>query len=192
MKKETLRLFVAVDLSDPIKADLSSLVGEFRRLAPEERWVRPEAIHLTLKFLGWTLKERVGTIEEAIAESIRPFRAFSLEVRGVGVFPNLHGPRVVWVGVIDHGTTLAHLCASVDAGLEPLGFSREERPFRPHLTLGRLAEGRRVPRDLVDAIAGKAQNPFGVFKVKAVTLMQSDLSPGGSIYTPLAKALLAA
>ena len=194
-----IRAFVAVDLDADGRKALTRAqevardrtLREFSRLAPEARvqWVRPDSIHLTLKFLGEIDDTKVEEIRRVLAPAIQAQARFSVEVGGFGVFPDLRAPRVLWVGLSgqhDETVTLARLAAEVDSGLDALGFPREARPFNPHLTLARIKErSREVGKALGDSGLLSQTETFGSLMVGTVALMRSELKPSGAVYTRL-------
>jgi len=176
----TIRAFIAVDLGDAARraaAELSrALAG-----APggdTVRWVRPEALHVTLRFLGDVERSRTAEIAAGVAERLARVAPFRLELGGAGVFPSARQPRVVMLALAPEAP-LAALADAVERGVTALGFEPEARAFRPHLTLGRV-RGRRAPE-----LSGAAPPPPSPFQVRETLLYQSQLGPGGSRYTPL-------
>jgi len=183
-----LRSFVAVEIPSSIRQALGALQAKLRG-SGEVKWVRPESIHLTLKFLGEIQPEAVAEIRETLGEVTRRHEPFSVRVSGVGCFPGLSQPRVVWVGLSGDGGRLRSLQGDVESAMERLGFPKEERPFRPHLTLGRVRSPR--GRDLLVArIRALEETELGEFTVRSVVQFQSELHPSGARYTPLWEALL--
>ena len=194
-----IRAFVAVDLDADGRKALARAqelakdrtLRELSRSAPDARiqWVRPDSIHLTLKFLGEIADTRAEEIRRALAPAIQAQARFSVEVGGFGVFPDLRAPRVLWVGLSgqrDEAVTLARLAAEVDSGLDALGFPREGRPFNPHLTLARIKErAREVGKALAASGLLSQTERFGSLTVDAVSLMRSELKPSGAVYTRL-------
>ena len=136
----TLRTFIAIELDEELKADLQRVQDRLReQVAPRSvRWVRPEAIHLTLKFLGDTPAGEGGGSQGCACQAAAQVSPFRFTVGGLGCFPNTRRPRVVWVGLQEPTGALARLRDAVEAQVAPLGFPTETRPFRPHLTLGRV------------------------------------------------------
>jgi 2'-5' RNA ligase len=182
---EKIRAFIAIELPDEVKADLSLVQS---RLKPERhpyvKWVSTDGIHLTLKFLGDIDQEKVLPIAEAMAGAAQKASPFRLEVGGLGAFPNLGRPQVLWVAVGGEVEKLASLQRAIDHSLVALGFSSETRPFTPHLTLGRLrerasAEERRRIGEALLAAKGEEVVPF---QVAELSLMRSTLTPKGAIY----------
>ena len=183
-----MRLFIAVELPDGIRAGLAGLVATLRGKLPEVRWVRPEGIHLTLRFLGEVAREDVAglaaQLKTHIPGALAPFEA---RVRGLGTFPETGRPRVIWVGVMPEpaSTSLAVLQERVEQGVAAASLSRmaaETRPFRPHLTLGRWGEGRPSTgfREILEAMG---PSDCGSFTISSAALMQSVTAPGGARYT---------
>lgn len=190
---EQIRTFIAIELPDNIRAALdrlqSSLKSERQLFV---RWAHPEGIHLTLKFLGNIGAERVPKIAEAMAGACLGIPAFRLELNGLGVFPNLRSPRVVWVGLIGEVEKLLQLQARVEQAFNPLGFPAEDRSFTPHLTLGRLREGtlREERLRFGELVASTPAETMPSFDVDAVSLMRSQLAPSGAVYSRLESASL--
>jgi 2'-5' RNA ligase len=148
------------------------------------RWVNPEKIHLTIKFFGSVEESRIDSIFKSIEEPIRDTSPFSIKVRGIGAFPNLRNPRVIWMGLADGREVLISLQKQIEAQLEKIGFEPEDRPFEPHLTLGRMKSSR-GKEELVGRMEKHKEEEFGDLKVERVVLFKSDLRPSGPIYTPL-------
>jgi RNA 2',3'-cyclic 3'-phosphodiesterase len=193
-----LRTFIAVELDARLKTALVEAQASLRHsVSPRAvRWVQPEGIHLTLKFLGDTPLDRIEGIKAALAGAAGQVAPFTVTLGGMGCFPDLRRPRVVWLGV--HGPTgsLACLWQAVESRVAPLGFPTEKRPFSPHLTLGRVqsyVSGSEL-RDIgqvVAASAADASGPLGEMAVTAVAYIKSDLRPTGAVYTTLFEAALA-
>jgi 2'-5' RNA ligase len=185
MTAATLRAFVAAD----IPPAAITLLGEFQEALKRRRfpvrWVKPAGIHLTLKFLGNIPTEDAAPLATAMDEAAAGLSAMSLAIRGVGVFPGLRKARVLWAGLSGDIEALFRLQAAVEARLEALGFARERRPFKAHLTLGRFS-GHVDPGQLAEALQASASFGSDPFAVKTVTLFKSDLKPAGAVYSPLA------
>ncbi len=176
-----MRLFVAVDLPDPLVAALARLIDRLRPTA-RIRWSPPENLHITTKFIGEWPEPRLGEVESALAALPRR-EPFEIQVRGLGFFPNPHHPRVFWAAV--HApAALGELARQTDDAVARLGVERESRAFSPHLTLARIKEP--VPmQPLREAIAALPDTDFGAFTVDRFYLYRSQLHPGGSIYSRL-------
>jgi 2'-5' RNA ligase len=183
-----VRLFVAVELDQEVRAHLGSVQSTMRGVCPGVRWVLPEQMHLTLKFLGEVADRRVAEVAAALERAAGGSRACTLTLRGCGCFPPGGAPRVVWVGVEEPTGALAECAAAVEGSLEDLGFPREQRPFSAHVTLGRVRDdaGGGALRSKVSATsAGPWTQP-----VERIVLMSSVLSPKGASHTPVAACTL--
>jgi 2'-5' RNA ligase len=185
------RLFVALEPPDPVRRRLAALADELRRAAGraagEVRWVPPENVHLTLQFLGAVPEERVAGIEAALRDAAAAAgRPLSLSLHGAGGFPNARRPRVLWAGLEGDVAPLAALVAEMGARLAKLGYPPEDRPFSPHLTLGRARDGRGAP-GLAGALAAAAQAEGTPWRATELVLFESHLSPKGPRYEALAR-----
>ena len=183
---EGMRVFLAVEVPLPIIKNIQKIQDILRRQVQGAiRWVRPEGVHLTLKFFGEVSSEEAGKIITAAAERTVTVPPFELEARGLGVFPDVNRPRVIWLGIAGEVGPLLLLQRELEETFGRLGFPKEERPFRAHLTLGRIKVPRGVP-GLAGALEAAAAGRAGSFRVEEAALFQSELTPGGAIYTRLA------
>lgn len=184
-----IRTFVAVTISPALKGKIGELLTELALPQYDVKWVRPENLHLTLKFLGNVEEERVDTIAEVIEEVARSSRPFRLHLGGLGAFPNRRRPRVIWAGMTEGGRRLDQIAARLETGLGPLGFAQEKRRFSAHLTLGRTRSAKGL-NELVRRIDQYSDFELGEMQVEDISLFASDLRPAGPIYTGLYKATL--
>lgn len=189
-----MRIFIGIDLDDEIRSKIACFLDGVRGFAPDARWVRPESLHITLKFIGEQKPEQV----EAISERLRRVDSSAMDIRlgGHGFFPTAKAPRVFWIA-IQAGQELAQLATHVDAGVAELGVPREDRPFSPHLTLARGGGGSGSPKwrqgdgpnstfaVLEKRLAAMGELDFGTMTAREFILYQSQLSPKGSKYTKL-------
>lgn len=183
-----IRSFIAIEVPQGIKKGISEIQERLKRIGADVSWTRPEGIHLTLKFLGEVEEERLAKIQKAIKEASKGFSPFVIEFGGIGVFPNLKAPRVIWVG-IKESEKLNSLQDAIESETERLRFKREARAFTPHLTLGRVRSSRN--RDaLIRAMEEFEKIELGSLNVEDVSLMRSELRPKGAIYTQIGKVLL--
>ncbi len=186
---EQIRTFIAVELEQPQRDALRRIQEMLKRdrAARYVRWVAPESIHLTLKFLGAVDSSRISELQTAIAEASRGIPPFTLRISGVGAFPNTRRPRVIWAGLAGDTSAAAQLAERIEAECAKLGFPREERPFSPHLTLGRIKrEVSSSDQQFVGDMVAKAQvGELSTIDARGVTLMKSDLRPTGATYTRL-------
>jgi RNA 2',3'-cyclic 3'-phosphodiesterase len=196
MSDEILRTFIAIELDETLRSAIARVQGKFKRLAPpgSVKWVAPEGIHLTLKFLGDTPAGRLGEIEAALRAACEGSPPFEFSVEGRGCFPNTRRPRVVWVAVHDKGQMLARLQASVEKYVAPVGWPTEERRFSPHLTLGRVHKGASPAAEAAvgQMVEQSVVEQIGVQRVTTVHLIESELRPTGAVYTALVSVPLAA
>jgi 2'-5' RNA ligase len=186
-----IRSFIAIDFPDETRKALEDIQKELQQCGAGVRWVKPSSIHLTLKFLGNIHPTQVEDIALAVAQEIRDHPPITLRAAGLGAFPNLRKPRVIWIGMEGEVQRLKGIQARIENALEPLGFVREKRGFRPHLTIGRVKD-RRWLQSLVDAMATLDMKPFNSFDADEIILYKSDLRPTGAIYTKLHRMPLAA
>jgi 2'-5' RNA ligase len=189
-----MRLFVAIDIDDDIRSRIARFLDGVREFAPDLRWVRPESLHVTLKFIGEKTEDEVETINRALTTIAAD--SFELSFRGYGFFPGARAPRVFWIGS-EGGSKLTSLAATVDETLAQLGIPKEEHAFNAHLTLARGGGGsgsRRRNRGgpnhsfqrLQEKLAALAAPEFGTMTAREFFLYQSQLGRGGSKYTKLA------
>ncbi|HXN64390.1 MAG TPA: RNA 2',3'-cyclic phosphodiesterase [Candidatus Acidoferrales bacterium] len=178
-----MRLFVAMDLNEQVRAAIANVCEKLRVACPSAKWVRVEGMHVTLKFIGWIAEEGLAAIQQALTE-VRSGDAAVLHFRGVGFFPNEKRPRVLWIGVAA-SPNVAELAAEIEARLEPLGIAREKREFRPHLTLARFDAPRGID-PLLKILRDVGEVDFGTVRTTDFSLYQSELLRGGAKYTRLA------
>jgi len=165
---------------------LAQAVSQLRAEVRPVRWVRPQSMHLTLKFLG-EIEERLSAgIAEQLAVAASAFAPFSFEVRGLGCFPSAPRARIIWAGIEGRTDTLEALAGAVEVSLKPLGFEPEKRPFSAHVTLGRCRSQVNA-EPLRAAIEQHRRSSFGVVDVDCLRLMRSRLEPGGAVYSQLAR-----
>jgi 2'-5' RNA ligase len=185
---EQVRSFVAIELPEELKRELLELNGRLKAGGHRGvRWVDPQGMHLTLKFLGDVAADRLDDITAALAEAISGIAPFRLEVGGLGVFPNLRRVRVAWVGISGEVDSLQLLQRRVESSLAKIGFPAEARKFTPHLTLARvrdqvLPEERQGFGHFIENTDFKARRGI---TVDTVFLMKSQLTRQGAIYTQL-------
>lgn len=190
-----MRAFVAIELSADAKRALAALIQSLRnRRIDGLRLVRPEGIHLTLKFLGNINASRVPSIAEALAAASARHAPFRLTLTAPGFFPSADRARVLWIGVGGDMRPLIDLQRDVDQTLAALGFAAEKRPFNPHLTIARMRDSaaRADRRRAAYALAAYPLPPGIAVSANAISLMQSELRPGGAVYTRIAQERLRA
>ena len=194
-----MRLFIALDIDDGIRERLTRFLEGVRNFAPDARWVKPESLHVTLKFIG----EQPDAAVEQIKQALTTITATTTEInfRGYGFFPTAKSARVFWIGM-EAGSPLAALAAVIDEKMSTLGIAKEDRAFSPHLTLARAAGGSGSPRRqrgdgpnrafsyLQEKLSALTGPEFGSMTPREFFLYQSQLSPKGSKYTKLEKFVL--
>ena len=178
------RSFLAVELSEQIQERIRTVQEGLKGKVEGVRWVRPEGIHLTLKFLGEVDPDRIEDIVRKAEEAVREMGPFTIRIRGCGGFPNTKNPRVIWIGVEDQNGLLRELQARAERELEALGFEREQRDYTPHLTVGRLRSGKRR-EGIAQALRDMGDSDLGTMEIGHITLFRSLLKPTGAEYTKL-------
>jgi len=183
-----LRSFVAVEIPAEIQNALASSSAPLQTALPKPlvRWVAPQNVHLTLKFLGDVSPANLERLAEALKVEAAEHETFTISVSGLGAFPNPRRARIIWIG-LDAPAALLALLRGVEAVTSRLGYASEERPFSPHLTIGRVRQNV-SGADLQQvryALEGTSIGALGTFRVDAVHIFKSDLKPGGSVYTHL-------
>ncbi len=181
-----IRVFIAVELSSEIRENLAVLQQQLKKTLPAINWVRPESIHLTLKFLGYVEPSRISELLSALEPIGTKHQTFSLDIQGMGVFPHIKHPRILWVGVNEQTPVLQELVLEIEAELEPLGFPVEEKSYHPHLTVARIKrENAIVGSALIERGALESAQPLGILTIDRFILFQSDLDSSGATYTRL-------
>ena len=190
-----MRLFIALDIDNSIRERITRFLEGVRGFAPDARWVRPESLHVTLKFVGEKPEEAVEEIKRALCEV--KAGPLGMTFRGYGFFPGAEAARVFWVG-IESGPQLASLAKTVDQAMVSLGIPKEDHAFSSHLTLARGGGGSGVPKRqkgdgpnlrfarLQEKLAAMSTPEFGTMAARDFCLYKSQLSQGGSRYTKIA------
>ena len=176
-----MRLFLAIPIDKPILDALAGATDRLRETRAPVRWVRPEGMHLTLKFLGDTEPEEVASLVDAVSGVTNGVMPFPLSVHGAGAYPNLKRPRVLWAGVTENSGTIRRLVMGIEEVSEPLGWERERRRFSPHVTIGRVKGNMNLGR-LAAAMEGLKEEHWGDQEAREVVLYRSELKPGGAVY----------
>ncbi len=183
-----LRSFVAVEIPAEIQSALARSTAPLQKALPKPliRWVAPQNVHLTLKFLGDVSPANLERLAEALKAEAVAHETFSMSVGGLGAFPTPRRARVIWIG-LEAPASLMALLRGVEAITARLGYASEDRPFSPHLTIGRVGQnvsGTDFQR-IRTALEGATVGALGTLRVDAVHIFKSDLQPGGSVYTHL-------
>jgi 2'-5' RNA ligase len=190
---ELIRAFIAIELPDPVRASISRIQTRVRSDEHTSvKWVNPESVHLTLKFLGNIDPKLIPDIGRAMSQAAAGLGPVRLELSELGAFPNLRAPRVVWVGLEGDISTLRVLYRQVEDRLAELGFPPEGRAFSPHLTLGRVRQGAARPEQqrLAQAISSTKLDERAAFEAGSVSLMRSTLTRAQAIHSRILEARL--
>lgn len=179
-----IRSFIAIELGDGEKRSLELIQDKLKRELPPVRWARPATMHLTLKFLGYVEEDLIPGIIERMNSASRGCGPFRMKLSGIGAFPNPRNPRIIWIGVREESGTLKRLAAGLEKLLNGIGIEPEDRTFSPHLTLGRVKE-RGDGRIFDGVLAMFKDRDAGEVQVDGISLMRSDLTPQGPIYSRL-------
>ncbi|MEA1936174.1 MAG: RNA 2',3'-cyclic phosphodiesterase [Thermodesulfobacteriota bacterium] len=183
--EKLIRTFLAIELPEEIKVQIGNIQNRLKVTVKGVRWTRPEGIHLTLKFFGNVSENDIVNISRIVEKNTIDVRPLTLNVSTVGTFPNFKRPRVLWLGISGSVERLSDLQKEIENDLESIGFQRENRVFRAHLTLGRVKPPKDV-KGLSEIIKSEESYDAGSFRAGGLTLFKSDLTPQGAIYTKLA------
>ncbi len=178
-----VRAFLAIEIAPDTRNRITAMIERLKPRIAGVSWVAPHNFHLTLKFLGDIDESDIEPIGAVLTDALRPFPRCIINAKGLGVFPGLRRPRVLWVGL--DGQPLIALAAKVEEAVTGLGFAPEERPFRPHLTIGRVRHANRIERTIEQELRHWTEHEFGASPVGEVILFKSDLGSGGARYTRL-------
>lgn len=179
-----MRTFIAIEISNEIKTVLDRIESHLKYSGADIKWVKPENIHITLKFLGEVKEEKIKELKMVLDEVGKITRPFDISIKEIGAFPRIEFPRVIWVGLDKGAAESTALAAKVEEALSGIGFQKETRPFASHLTIGRV----RSPKNreaLKEKVTGYKSPISGHQTVSSIILFQSTLTPKGPIYTKL-------
>ena len=176
-----IRAFVAVEI--PLFREVEELVEALRNCRAKLSVPRASSLHITLKFLGDIDQGQIGDIREVMKTVAAKLQPFEARISGVGAFPNVKKPRILWLGIEDDGS-LGKIAEEIDSGLASVGFPREQRGFRSHVTIARIKSGSNLEQAM-SIISGKENALFGSFQVSEMKLKKSTLTPSGAIYDDL-------
>ncbi len=188
--RHTVRTFVAVEIGAENRQAAGRLIQSLRGAGADVKWVAPENLHLTLKFLGDVPNERLAEVCRAVEQAAGAQAPFVLELRGAGAFPNAARPRVIWLGTGEGTEPSISLAEAVEQALEGLGFRREARRFHPHLTLGRMRRSGPGVSALARLLKEHAEFDAGRAEINQTVVFSSQLTRSGPVYEPLAHARL--
>jgi 2'-5' RNA ligase len=183
-----IRAFIAVEVDSQTVRQILAAVADLKPRIPAIRWVPPTNFHFTLKFLGDIEESKIAPIAQALELALHPFPRFTINAKGLGVFPDVKRPRILWVGL--QGKELVDLTLRVETALGPLGFAAEKREPKPHLTIGRWRHFDGSSRKLAADLESWKNHEFGASTVAEVVFFQSVLKPEGAVYHRLKVVLL--
>ncbi|MBN2217951.1 MAG: RNA 2',3'-cyclic phosphodiesterase [Pirellulales bacterium] len=187
---QTIRAFIAVEAGNEVRRAAGELIERLRTAGADVKWVAPENLHLTLKFLGDVALTDTARICEAMEKAAREVEPFGLEMAGAGAFPSVGRPRTIWLGASGDDRPILALVEGVEKRLQKLGFRREGRRFQAHLTLGRLRRPGPEVQRLGELLKAEANRAAGTTAVREIVLFSSQLTPDGPLYAPLGRAQL--
>ena len=185
-KDKTIRTFIAIELPAKIIDGLKEIQDELKDGTNKVTWVKPENIHLTIKFLGDIAADKIDSIAGLLESAAAKSHSFDISVKGVGSFPTIDNPRVLWVGIEESNVNLAALYNNIEDALSVIGFAKEDRPFKPHLTLGRI-KFLKDRKGLKEWIERFKDITLGQYMVDSICLFQSMLTPEGAVHIKLEK-----
>jgi 2'-5' RNA ligase len=184
-----MRTFIAINLTQEIRDYLAGIQGELKKCRADVKWVQPENIHLTLKFLGERDEKKIEKIKEALEETAREKNCFSVRLYNIGAFPKIDSPRVIWVGIDKGEKETKEIAYELEEKIAKIGIPKEDKPFSSHITIARI----RSPADrasLVQELKRLSKLENKEFSVTTITLYKSTLTPKGPIYEVLKEASL--
>lgn len=186
-EEKHIRTFLALELPPVIRKKVEILQRRLKQLLRGDvRWTKPDGMHLTLKFFGNISERQIAAVGEGVRDITARTTPLTLQVGSVGAFPSAKRPRVIWLGIEGDAEPLIRLQREIDEKLLDRGFEAEQRPFRPHLTLGRVGTPGGVA-GLDELVEQGDEVAAGCFTVRELTLLKSELTPRGAIYTALAR-----
>lgn len=178
-----MRCFIAIDMPEDIKRSISDFISKIDHKIKGIRWVLPENIHLTLKFLGELEDNQIKEVKKKISDISSNHSNFDINISKIGGFPTLKKPNILWIG-IEESENLKALYDDIENSLLEIGFEKEDRKFSPHLTIGRVKDKRDID-SVIKAIASFQNFYFGTAKVNEILLMRSILKPSGAEYSKI-------
>ncbi len=181
-----MRVFIAIELESSIKENIARIQARLKVTQDKIKWVEPSSVHLTLKFLGEIEEEKLEKVHQITRELGERVSPFKIRVKGMGVFPGFSSPKVIWIGARDTSSELEELAVWLEEALVREGFVREKRKWKAHLTLGRVKSLKERER-LRELVQEEIETEAGRMEVRDITIMRSQLTPRGPIYTSLGK-----
>jgi len=176
-----MRIFISVELPDEIKNKIAKLIDKLKKTDAKVKWVKPENLHITLKFLGWVDDSKIDEIINLTTKAAAQTKSFKAKFVSIGSFPEGRKPRVVWVGTAEGGDELCSIAQALEETFGKAGYKTETRAFKSHITIGRVKESKVLDK-LVKEISGLKSTAFGEMSVNSINIMKSTLRRDGPIY----------
>jgi len=183
------RCFIAIEISSKVRAELTGLQDQLKAAQADISWARPKQIHLTLKFMAKVHRRNMDKLMTALPETLKDYPSFTMEISGIGAFPSVDRPRVIWTGINQGKTELSALVERIEQGLGQVGIKKESKPFAAHLTLGRVRSLKNFHALQKKIKEAESFSPLSQ-EVDSVTLFQSILTPQGPIHNSLLRVKL--
>jgi 2'-5' RNA ligase len=184
----SIRSFIAVQLSDELKTGIGNSITIFKKTGADVKWIKPENLHITLKFLGNIEEDQIGPIASHISDIALKHANFNFTLIGTGAFPDYRRARVLWIGIRDHNHLLS-VVRDIENSMEREGFDRDRRPFSPHITIGRVRSPRGIDKLTAELVKYRNMD-FGTQSAGSIHLIKSVLKPGGAEYSTISSAPL--
>ncbi len=190
---DTIRAFIAIELSKEIKEELAAFQEELKKSGADVRWVKPDGLHLTLKFLGTIFSSKTGEIKEVLQGIAKETTSFQIALSKIGAFPKIDYPRVIWIGAEEEENRISEIKDKLEKRLERIGFHKESRLYQPHLTLGRVKSSKNKTElsKNVETLNRELITTTAKMTVSDIRLFKSTLTPKGAIYDCLCQAAFA-
>lgn len=189
MGEENIRSFIAIKIDESLKDKMTEVQSKLSKSCADVKWVERENLHITLKFLGDVSLKKLKEVKSCLNEILPNEKSFKISFSKVGYFPNINNPRVVWIGTENGGEKLISLSKKIEDNFCKIGFKKEDREFKPHLTIGRVKSGYNKDK-LKNGINNFCNLEFGEMTVDKIYLMKSTLTPKGPIYEVLEEFIL--
>lgn len=180
-----MRTFIAIELPERIKKKIEQLQTPLKKTNAFVSWVKPENIHITLKFLGEVPEEKINEVSSSSGKALEGAKKFTMSLKGMGAFPDSRRPRVIWIGAGSGEKELSSMASKIEEEMEKIGFPKEDRKFSAHFTIGRVKSPKNIEK-LMELVKSSDFSTEDI-EVNEVVVMRSQLHPAGAIYTPLRK-----
>jgi len=177
-----IRSFIAINLPEELKESLGEFQARLKKAQADVKWVRPASLHITLRFLGYLSPEEVEKASKALEKVAQIFSPFTIQLEDYGTFPERGRPRVIWVGISQGKDQLAQISQQLEKELKKFNFPPADKPFAPHLTLGRIKTGKNLNK-LIEYLDKEGKRIYGKFPAKSIILYKSELRPEGARYS---------